>query len=64
MKYPAAPSVSELAEATSPPLFGPGTLGFALGGERLGLGHVEFVEGRGYWAAGPPRFPIVVEVAL
>lgn len=34
----------------------PGTLAFALEGERLGLGHVEFQAGRPVWLPGPPRF--------
>lgn len=57
------PSVPETSEATSPPLFGPGTLSAALVAEADGRGHVEFSAGRPVWVPRfPPRFPVVVEV--
>lgn len=61
---PAGPSVSELSEATTPPLFSPGTLGFALVAERDGRGHVEFLAGVPRWVTGPARFPMLAEVSL
>lgn len=61
---PGFQSVSELAEAATPPLFGPGTLGAALVAEAEGRGSVRFCQGEPYWVADPARFPIVTEVAL
>jgi len=50
------------AKETTPPVFGPGTLGMALVAEAEGKGHVTFESGRPVWRPGPPRFPVVVEV--
>jgi hypothetical protein len=55
-------AVDESAEATSPPLFSPGTLAFALASEADGRGHVEFDAGIPRWVPGPARFPIVSAV--
>jgi hypothetical protein len=50
------------AEETTPPVFGPGTLGMALVAEADGQGHIEFDSGRPIWRPGATRFPVVVEV--
>jgi hypothetical protein len=57
--WSSAPTADETAEATSPPLFGPGTLAAALAAEAEGIGHIEFLAGSPRWVAGPARFPIV-----
>jgi hypothetical protein len=56
-------AVDVSAEETTPPVFGPGTLGMALAAEADGQGHIEFRAGVPVWMPGEPRFPIVVEVS-